>query len=476
MTPSPQVDYAALAEQARKQSSAQPPVDYAALAAQARSSGGPGRGGSTAPATKQDSPGFLSRAGSAFLDTINPMNSIPALYHSLTQPGEMAEAGEGLRKITPDEWEKYEHPQLDANGFRKKSTDPPPPDLDFDPAEFTGRMAGTGVNAALIGAATSKLPNVMNAIGRGSKKAAATAAEMSVGNRAIDRGFDKTPRKFIVEETRGIRPATVAASARQKLAQLNPQLEATYAAHTDADASLAPARNIVDDRILQAQEGNSTYVPPVGRGRVPELGQMRKQLTNPGPNYKGATEYPPGANTPIAIDERGVFPTGKPAGKVISENQTPTDLLRMKREFGKDFTKWNPLHPSGDMPTARATYGALDSELDRTVPEGADLNQRISSGISAAQRAEEKSLQAGLGQNLMHRVGAHTGAMTMGAGVIPAEVLALPATKMAGARALYGTGRMLQNTVAQRAAQAALLSGAKPKKKDDPLELFGDDE
>lgn len=308
-----------------------------------------------------------------------------------------------------------------------------------DYAGGVGQSLGIGTSLA----APAVVPKVTAAVGSGLKAAAVPLAESSLGVRAIQRGYGKTPGLGALEDTSGIRPATVAASARNKLGDLNTQLE-TAAGKSTQPASLTPARTIIDNRSSVAAGGNSAATPK-------ELAAMRAQLTTPQPGFAGAID---------------------PTTGEIAADQSPANILRMKREFGKDFTKWNPLNPSGEMKTARQTYGALDKELDRTVPGAQDLNQRISSLIPVAERAEETDLHAGLGQRLMHRAAAHTGALIGAdagyraggipgavAGFVLPELAASPAGKMAGARALYGAGKGVGSNLAGKAAQAGAGAG-----------------
>lgn len=301
-----------------------------------------------------------------------------------------------------------------------------------------GQSLGIGANLA----APAVVPKITKAVGAGLKSAAVPVAESALGIKAIQRAYGKTPGQAVLEETKGIKPSTVAASARNKMADLNTQLE-TAAANAQGPASLTPARNVIDTRAATAAAGNSAATPA-------ELAEMRAQLTQPRPGFAGVVD---------------------PATGDIAADQSPANILRMKREFGKDFTKFNPLHPKGEMGTARQVYRALDDELDRTVPGAPDLNQRISSLIPAAERAEETDLHAGIGQRLMHRAAAHTGALIGAdagyraggipgavAGFVLPEVAASPAGRMAAARTIYGTGKAVGSNAAGSAAQAGTVA------------------
>jgi hypothetical protein len=106
------------------------------------------------------------------------------------------------------------------------------------------------------------------------------------------------------------------------------------------------------------------------------------------------------------------------SGEPIPENVTPRQLLDLKRGFGNEFIhRWNPETMTGVKGTAARTYRAMGDEFNRTVPEGAELNGRVSNLIPVAKRAASEELNAPTGQKVFHRVAAHTGALTLGAGL-----------------------------------------------------------
>lgn len=434
------------------------------------------------PAQKQEQPGFWSDAGHALWNRVS--NVIPDTYHALTDRSEFAamsrdpQFGADLADATKRK--QFVGPPAQGQTMYGQKADSLPPEQVPGYGQIAGNLAGMGVNAGLLALATKAAPPVLRAVGRGFKGAAVPVAESALGVSAIQRGYGKTPGAAALEETSGIRPQTIAASAKQRIGLLLNELEAkaTHAEANGAMTDIAPSRDFIASRKASAEAGNSTFTPG-------ELSEMGDQLTKPGANFKGDTEYAPGANTPINVSvpplaSGAVNPFGKPvvtqAGPspepIISGMQPPTQALRMKREFGNDFTKWNPLHPQREMSTARGAYHLLDKGLDDSVPGAESINQRISSLIPIEQRAEQSGLNAGLTQNVLHRVGAKTGALAgavggaalggplgAAAGLLGPELAALPTSKMALARALYGTGKALGSTAAQRAAQATLISG-----------------
>jgi hypothetical protein len=226
-------------------------------------------------------------------------------------------------------------------------------------------QGGSPVTGALMGAGGQVL-------GQGLKAAAPVIAETALGLPKAARAFGKTPGTALLDETRGIRPSTIAASAQERLGQLNPQLESA-AANSKVPASLLPARGIVSDAANKAASQNA-------EGLFNQLGKQGDFL-----------DY------------------GGPSGQV-----TPQELLDLKRGFNEEHLRWNPEMHDRALSTGRQAYNALDQELDRTVPESAGLNQRISSLIPVAQRAESISRGAPTLQRAAQRFGAHTGALTLG--------------------------------------------------------------
>jgi hypothetical protein len=145
-------------------------------------------------------------------------------------------------------------------------------------------------------------------------------------------------------------------------------------------------------------------------------------------------------------------------GEAIPEQVTPAQLLNLKRGLSKEFLgRWNPETHADTIGTGRSAYNALNQELNRTVPQAAGLNERISNLIPVVRRAESNSRNGGILQQIMGRVkaptgalltsaaGASAGAATHGvpgalfggaAGLISPAIFASPTTQMAIARGL----------------------------------------
>lgn len=367
-------------------------------------------------------------------------------------------------------------------------------------------------------------------VGQGLKAAAPIVAETALGIPKAARAFGKTPGAAIINETRGIRPETIAASAQERLGELNPQLdEAVNRASVQPNRArgllpapkqelpLAPSpepRNpkmqpmafdakVNPEEPMEPRSGNpmapiseypgvnphylSGSAHPELSGRIPTAQGV---LIRPGATGGGPipSELPSNAasllparniasteaaraasqNAPRLhnqIEDMGAhlrnrFDTGEP----IQENITPRELLDLKRGFGEEHVhNWNPEIGGRAKGIGQQMYHALDSELDRTVPESADLNQRISSLIPVAKRAESVSRNAPTVQRALGRFGAHTGALTLGGigalegrreggmpgmvaggltGVLAPELIASPEGQMALARTLGNVNGM----------------------------------
>jgi hypothetical protein len=317
-------------------------------------------------------------------------------------------------------------------------------------------------------------------VGQGLKALAPVIGESALGIPKAARAFGKTPGKALLEETRGIRPETIAESAQGRLGQLTPQLErAADAASVRANPvhGLLPAPAEEIPLAPAPSPRNPKMRPMAFNAEINPEEPMEPRSGDPmapiseypaiNPHYLSGSEHPElagrvptrqgvlirpqevvGGPVPATIPNRvasleparGVISgqMGKAAsqnaeglfgqlgkqqdflsnrfgtGEPIPENVTPRELLDLKRGFNEEHLRWNPETHDHALSTARQAYGALDSELDRTVPEAAGLNQRISSLIPVAQRAESISRNAPTAQRVLGRFGAHTGALTMG--------------------------------------------------------------
>jgi len=297
-----------------------------------------------------------------------------------------------------------------------------------------GSLSG-GAAAGAIGAG----------VGAGLKKIAPKLAESALNVRGSDRAYGRTPGQAILDETTGFSPRKIATQASDKVEELTNNLE-DMARDSPNSASLAPARDEATKSIGAAYGRNnkSTY---------DKLLKMGRQLDT---NLEG---------------------------EEIPEITSPQQILHLKRGVGDLQTSWNPAtQPKWVNGQVGRVYHALDSEFDRAVPEGAALNQRISSLMPVAQRANAEDLNAGFLQRSIGRFKAHTGALAApllgagegyrehglpgalvggGLGLAGAEALSSPEVWMALAR---GANSPVLRKIAIPAATGGLLQSTRDSK------------
>ncbi len=310
---------------------------------------------------------------------------------------------------------------------------------------------GLGKGAGLI--TSVKAPLVTKGVGKGMMRGAEPLAESALGIRNVDRAPgmpSKTPGRAALELTSGVRPSTVSRSARGVIADLLQKRDAILAS-SNAQLSLDPAIQEIDAAIAKARAGNSDAA---------HLIPMRQQLTEARPGFQGAT-------TPSTIP-------GQP--DAIQSMQSPSDLLAMRQRFGEDYTKFDHARPlsSEAMRVGNRTYGKITNEIHSGVPESAPLDKTVSDLIPVAEGGKAQDLNAGMGQRIMGRMKAPTGALVgaaMGAGmgmerygplgilgaipgVLIPEILASPTVQMAIARSIYGLGKGVKSPLVSRPLQA----------------------
>lgn len=395
---------------------------------------------------------------------------------------------------------------------------------------LTSAAGSSAVNAAqggspLTGAALGAGGQLL---GQGLKAAAPAIAEGALNIRKLDRAYGKgggSIGRSILDETRGIRPSTIAASAEERLGELNPQLNAAadrasvqpnpvrgLLSVPPEELPLAPAptpRNpkmrpmafpakINPEEPMEPRSGNPMAPISEYPGINPHYlsGSAHPELSGRVPTAQGVLIRPqevPIGSAPIASTIANPIASLRPAraalgnafgtaarqgerttatqlqpmathlsetmsGEPIPENVTPRQLLDLKRGFGNEFIhRWNPETMTGVKGTAANAYHGMAQEFNRVVPEGEELNTRISRLIPVAKRAESAELNAPTTQRALQRFGAHTGALTLGAmggaegyregglpgamvggltGVVAPELIASPEGQMMLARTL----------------------------------------
>ncbi len=447
------------------------PGDWAEVPARAKPKDQPNAGAGVlkyATDTLSNIPGSaLKLAGGVVHSLAHPVDTAETLGKVVTgtaqnmTPGYVTPDRPGYSKEADAAWDalkdRYGSPHAFAESLR---TDPV--GVAADISAVVGGVSGLARGGAALADATGRLPNVASAasrvadvsgaisdatnpmnlvtkpagyVAKAAGKGVLRSALPGIGGRA--ERYGATPATAILEQTSGVTPAAVRASAEARIAELGKQLEALTANAKAAgrQGDLTPARQVIIDQMRQVAKNN---------GLTDDLEPMISQLTNARPGFGGA------------VDATGT----------IEALQDPDVLLGMKRQFGKDYTKFDAAVPmkSETRKLGNKAYHELSTEFDRTVPGAEPINQNIQSlipGRDAAQRADEN---AGMAQNLMHRATAPTGALTATlargpAALIAQTALSSPAVKIGLARGAYGAGNALTSPITSRAFNATGVAG-----------------
>jgi hypothetical protein len=356
-------------------------------------------------------------------------------------------------------------------------------------------------------------------LGEGMRAVAPKLADLALRIAPNQRAFGKTAGRAALDMTSGVRPESIKSSGQASMDNLMNQLEGHVNAASVRPAPriagfLPPPRETVDlapipgrepasspmafnaasdrntPRIYNQTQFHSGGEHPELSGRVaqpqgtmtrtPEMSASIPPLTEPNAaaSLKPARSVLSAAQGKAARQEAGTLHNqlgdmsdflhvGSVSGEPIPENVTPRKLLDLKRGFSDEHLRWNPNTHETATNAGRGAYHALDSELDRTVPQSADTNQRISSLIEVLRNADKASRTSTAGQRALERVGRHTGAATLGgiggyegyreggipgavaglgAGLLGPELISSPEGEMALARML-NKGKTLRGAV-----------------------------
>lgn len=423
---------------------------------------GPGIAAHT-PTLGERATSFVKDTASAAAPYLNPANIVSGVYNTIRHPIDT------MSQMATPPHEQIPEEQLPQDAFhriqRKLGGGPNynPPGKDAPMSEVLGTGLGIGLSGSVPGV-----------IGKGMRAAGPPLAESSLGIRAINRAYGRTPGVAALEETKGFNPGTVSESAQQRLGDINTELESVVG-KSNAPVDITPARQVLSAAQTKASGRNAAKT-------ASQIDPMKQHLTEPMPGFQGRITQPP---TPMVQKPSAILgPNGQPVMQtvpgqapppVISDVQNPTGVLNLKRGFGDEFIhNWNPETMKGVRGTAARTYHALGEQLHNAVPESAPLDTRASSLIPVAERGAAADLNAPIGQRIMHRIGAHTGALagaglgyaTGGipggiAGLVLPELLSSPTVKMAIARTLYGGGKALQSPAARDLARIGALAPRK---------------
>jgi hypothetical protein len=246
-----------------------------------------------------DTVGGLAKIATGTLQNMTPG------YVTPERPGFSAEANAAGQALK----DRYGSPSAIANTIK---TDPV--GVASDASVVLGGVGGLAKGAS-VAAKAARLPRVaevasdiakgaatasdianpltvpLKAAGAASRGIAQPLVKSALGLPGKTERYGATPAKAALEETKGIRPATIKANAIAKLDDLNKQLE-SLANASGNKGKLTAARQVIADEIAQVKAAN---------GLTDDLVPMEKQLTDPRPGFAGATEYPAGANTPVTL-------------------------------------------------------------------------------------------------------------------------------------------------------------------------------
>ena len=330
-------------------------------------------------------------------------------------------------------------------------------------------------------------PMISKGIGKGLQSVAPDIAEKAMGITARDRmhGLGKGEiGRAILNETSGVKPEVVSESASNRIGELAKDVEskARLSGARGVEVPLAPARGI--------NEATKTLQSSAGESPVPaQTEPVKRFLTNPGANFRGKTEYAPGANTPITLKQAQspvLGPTGQPLpgpvsvvpGKspepVIAAKQSPTEFLNIRRRFNDAFGpgNWNDTTPDTVTHNFQKVYGGLTGAFHDAVPGTAQADKLIHALSPVVRQADAVARREGVGPRIMTRVERPTGALVpalagyasggapgaaLGA-AIP-EFLSSPSPRMAAARTLFGTGKLALKPGVGRSVAALALAG-----------------
>jgi hypothetical protein len=339
-----------------------------------------------------------SQGVTAFKQSVQPSNTAQTIGGIGEQAGEMAVTGAPLRA-----------------GAEALAAKLPFLTKYFAPVARIGAEAlNTGMSAATHGQPVGQSAGIGAAGGAVGEAFSAVAPPLvrkalSIGGKDVKYG--QTPAQAILENTSGIRPATIARQAGQKASGVTRQMESGIADATQRTMSgqagmisTDPAHQVLDDALSSAPRNATAY-----KAKVSSL----RDLLN--------------------LDDTG------------RREFTPDEILEMKRGIGNEISSWDSTARRNVTPVTKRLYRALDTQLDAAAPGNAELNQQIGSLITGSKRAEAtagrrsgvvtqllaRGVPATAGGALGYAEGGRKGAVV---GAAAGSLLATPAGQMALAR------------------------------------------
>ena len=252
-------------------------------------------------------------------------------------------------------------------------------------AKPLARMATAALSSGAVNAAQGGSPftgAAMGAggqvVGQGLKAMAPAIAEGALNIRKLDRAYGKgggSIGRAILDETRGIRPGTVAASAEERLGELNPQLNAA------ADrASVRPAPQIRG--FLQPPVTETPlHVAGGAEGRLSEP----ITLTQPDRPTKPLLQAP-SLSTPMAPGHQLEFPQRLASGDT-----------GIRMQFGEPASGLGHAQYIGEIPGERGGPGQVQGILRSRPPMSASIPAAFEANPSASLQPARSELGRAFG-------------------------------------------------------------------------------
>lgn len=297
------------------------------------------------------------------------------------------------------------------------------------------RVAGIASDVARGTALASDIANPLTvpgiAVGAMSKGLARPFGKVALRLPAKSESFGANPSKMLLEQTSGVRPATIARSAQDRTNVVRPQMEQLVSQATTPIDLAQPRQLVRNAEALASRQGNQLV-----HG---QLQPMREALEG---NRVTGVSYPP------------TIPA--------------TDALDLKRGFGDEFVDYgNPNVHTKVNAVGKSVYGDLNSQIHAAAPGSEEMDQIVHGLIPVSHAAQKTMLAPTLGQRILTRISRPTGGMLpaaigysaggpfgAAAAITATEAAASPIPLMMAARGLYGTGKVLGSPLTRRSGIA----------------------
>ncbi len=407
------------------------------------------------------------RIAGTIASDLNPMGLASAIRHPINAVKGMFAPEESMRPKVPEQ-------QLPGDAFHKVQRA-----LGGGPNAPGARVPEMGVPEAVGHAIALPLGGeVAHGLGKLVGMPAPALMEKALGVFPKEKMWGAQPGMAALEHTSGFRPETIGKQGQARIAQANDELTGAVNAPNAGKPSLLPARNLAESEIAKQAGNNAT---DVAESMLP----IHRFLNEPGApvlghEFAGKTVNAPAP--PKEITSPILGPRGEPITRSVPQvgpakiapQQPAPEFLGMRRGFDAQFGPggtWTNFAPSEAQALAQRGYGSLTGELHRAVPGTIAPDKIMQDLIPVVRGAERTGLKEGVGPRIMTRMERPTGAMALplaaaASGGLPAaaqalglqEMISSPTPRIAIARALHGTGKMLKSPIARQIGRAIPLS------------------